>query len=109
MSSEPLLLPRKWFAAAAILSLLLAGLAAFLLFVPHSRERGIGLALPTTLSLRQRGEDGLLIPWGTTISGTGVRIEVAGTDPQRISEVELFLSQNGAPPQKLKHDGAEAD
>jgi hypothetical protein len=109
MSSEPSLLPRKWFAAAATFSLLLAGLAAFLLFVPHPRELGIGLGLPSSLSLRQRGEDGLVIPWGTTISGTGVRIEVAGADPQRINEVELFLSQNGAPPQRLKHDGTGAD
>src|SRR5258706_6578366 len=109
MSSEPSLLPRKWFAAAAILSLLLAGLGAFMLFAPPPRERGIGLPLPTTLSLRQRGEDGLLIPWGKTISGTGVRIEVAGADPQRIKEIELFLSQNGAPPQRLKHEGTGAD
>jgi hypothetical protein len=109
MSSEPSLLPRKWFAAAATFSLLLAGLAAFLLFAPHPREPGIGLALPTTLGLRQRGEDGLVIPWGTTISGTGLRIEVAGADPQRSGEIELFLSQNGAPPQRLKHDGTGAD
>src|SRR5258706_9874419 len=109
MSSEPSLLPRKWFAAAAILSLLLAGLAAFLLFAPHPREPGIGLPLPTTLGLRQRGEDGLLIPWGTTISGTGVRIEVAGAEEQRIKEIELFLSQNGAPPLRLKHEGTGAD
>src|SRR5258706_383678 len=109
MSSEPSLLPRKWFAAAATLSLLLAGLAAFLLFAPHPREPGIGLPLRTTLGLRQRGEDGLLIPWGTTISGTGVRIEVAGADPQRIKEIELFISQNDAPPQRLKHEGTGAD
>src|SRR5258706_13662610 len=109
MSSEPSLLPRKWFAAAAILSLLLAGLAAFLLFAPHPREPGIGLPLPTTLSLRQRGEDGLLIPWGTAISGTGVRIEVAGADPKGIKEIELFLSQDGAPPLRLKHEGTAAD
>jgi len=109
MSSETTLLPRKWFAAAATFSLLLAGLAAFLLLAPHPREPGIGLPMPTTLGLRQRGEDGLLVPWGTTISGASVRIEVAGADAKGIREIELFLSQDGAPPLRLKHDGAAAD
>jgi hypothetical protein len=109
MSSEPSLLPRKWFAAAAAISLLLAGLAAFLLFARRPPRVGIGIASPTTLSLRQRGEDGLLIPWGTTISGDLVRIEVAGVDPQRVKEIELLLSRDGAPPVRVDHTGNSAD
>jgi hypothetical protein len=111
MSSEPSILPRKWFAAAAALSLLLAGIAALLLFAPHPRppQRNAGPA-PTPLGLRQRDGEENPIPWGTTIPpGGNVRIEVTGADPQRVSEVELLVSRDGAPPARLEHSGTGAD
>jgi len=108
MSSESSLLPWKWFAATAALSLLLAGIAASLLLAPHPRQSKAGPA-PTTLSLRQRDDNGLQLPWGTTTSGTNVRIEVAGADPERVTEIELLLSRNGAPAERLEHAGNGAD
>jgi hypothetical protein len=111
MSSEPSILPRKWFAAAAALSLLLAGIAALLLFAPHPHppQRKTGPA-PTALSLRQRDGDGNPIPWGTTTApGGSVRIEVTGADPQRITEIELLLSRDGAPPARMEQSGNGAD
>ncbi|HEV8377995.1 MAG TPA: hypothetical protein VGP99_04035, partial [Tepidisphaeraceae bacterium] len=63
----------------------------------------------TSLSLRQRDDDGSPIPWGTTTSGSNVRIEVAGADPQRVTEIELLLSRDGAPPARLEHGGNGAD
>src|SRR3954468_23543952 len=111
MSSEPSILPRKWFAAAAAFSLLLAGIAALLLFAPHPRspQRKAGPA-PTPLGLRQRDGEGNPIPWGTTIPpGENVRIELTDTDPQRVTEVELLLSRDGAPPARLEHTGIGAD
>jgi hypothetical protein len=111
MSPEPSILPRKWFAVAAALSLLMAGIAALLLFAPRLPQRKASPApTPTALGLRQRDGEGNLIPWGTTTTpGSDVHIEVTGADPEHPGEVELLLSRDGAPPARLEHAGTGAD
>src|ERR1041385_4970134 len=111
MSPEPSILPRKWFAAAAALSLLLAGIAALLLFAPHPHgSQGNASPAPTPLSLRQRDGEGNPIPWGTTTPpGANVRIEVTGADPERITVVELLVSHDGQTPARVEHRGNGAD
>src|SRR5258705_10647551 len=109
MSSEPSILPRRWFAGGAVLSLLVAGIAALLMFAPRPPQRKAGPA-PTALGLRQRDGEGNPIPWGTTTPpGGNMRIEVTGAGPERVTEIELLVSRDGAPPARMEQSGNGAD
>ena len=110
MSHEPSLLPRKWFAAATAVGLLLAALAAYLLLSPSTRRQHVATpGANTILSLRQRTDDGVVVPWGTTLPGDRLHVTVEGAETQRVQETELLLSRDGAMPVRIEHAGQSAE
>jgi hypothetical protein len=108
MSPEPSVLSRKWFALAAVESLLLAALAA-LFFLPSRRNAAVQPLATRVLNARQIGPDGELIPWGKAMPENSVRLEVTGLDPGGSEPVEFSLSKDGAPFTEIEHHGNFAD
>lgn len=112
MSPEPLQLPRKWFAAAAVCGLLLAAVPAAWLLLPALQspaQPGPSTQPENQPRLRQSTAERMPVPWGGVVSGGSVRIEVVGADEARYAGVELFLTRDDDHATVIRYPGFAAE